>query len=672
MPPYVAKIRDVETEFEDFEHNFPKLEETVKTLQTRSTQTSDDIDTLRQQVGTLTQRQEAFTKLSLFVPALIALIIEMEGLLQEIVGGKRLSASKLTKFQEMVMKSLKLDTKIVTMLYRTHKSLPKNQKVSSLYVFDALARAAKHQASKHSLAIKEIPSDKPGNAGTFLFKLEGILDGLIEDMIKVGTPEAMEKTRKVLDIWKKANTFPADVLSRLLQSVDQGGQGTSGDGASISTPPVISEVPPTQTSESQTPATLNTISPAILALLGSALSTDGTTGNTIQPIVPTNVSAPPLPAATAAPPSNNTLLDSSQLALLQQLTQQIQGQGVPQTPTTNPYYAVPLFSNDSNSYTTGSVYNPNPDLTSARRYQEEREDPRRPKQTRDHYEAPSTSYGPRPPARDRYDLEDDYRRKRSGTGSSGRDREQRRWERPPLPSRRDQRSRSRSRSPPARGEPRIGSPAVRSRAIPTFTSESEALNPTTTIPYDSSRSTQSIQVTGSYSGQGGLVVVGQDDALGQNGETSSPAEDLDSFDLTGFDMTSAASWMRLGAAFKVSRGRDGSQEELVSTYMALQSGFPPPTFGNGGPSLPPNDAVSMMQNQRKVPGQDMSYGNAQSAYWSTPANRINTWETREQDEMRRGGRHVGHGSYDDGIGYAAQSGRWQQSDAVVLTGGDDS
>ncbi|KAG8831410.1 hypothetical protein FRC18_006580 [Serendipita sp. 400] len=523
----------------------------------------------------------------------------MEGLLQEIVGGKRLSASKLTKFQEMVMKSLKLDTKIVTMLYRTHKSLPKNQKVSSLYVFDALARAAKHQASKHSLAIKEIPSDKPGNAGTFLFKLEGILDGLIEDMIKVGTPEAMEKTRKVLDIWKKANTFPADVLSRLLQSVDQGGQGTSGDGASISTPPVISEVPPTQTSESQTPATLNTISPAILALLGSALSTDGTTGNTIQPIVPTNVSAPPLPAATAAPPSNNTLLDSSQLALLQH-------------------------------------------------------------------------YGPRPPARDRYDLEDDYRRKRSGTGSSGRDREQRRWERPPLPSRRDQRSRSRSRSPPARGEPRIGSPAVRSRAIPTFTSESEALNPTTTIPYDSSRSTQSIQVTGSYSGQGGLVVVGQDDALGQNGETSSPAEDLDSFDLTGFDMTSAASWMRLGAAFKVSRGRDGSQEELVSTYMALQSGFPPPTFGNGGPSLPPNDAVSMMQNQRKVPGQDMSYGNAQSAYWSTPANRINTWETREQDEMRRGGRHVGHGSYDDGIGYAAQSGRWQQSDAVVLTGGDDS
>ena len=77
------------------------------------------------------------------------------------------------------------------MLYRTHKSLPNSQKVSSLYVFDALARAARHQANKHSLPVKENTGDKPGNAGTFLFKLEGVLDGLIEDMVAVDTPEAM-------------------------------------------------------------------------------------------------------------------------------------------------------------------------------------------------------------------------------------------------------------------------------------------------------------------------------------------------------------------------------------------------------------------------------------------------------------------------------------------------
>jgi len=39
--------------------------------------------------------------------------------------------------------------------------------------------------------VKENTGDKPGNAGTFLFKLEGVLDGLIEDMVAVDTPEAM-------------------------------------------------------------------------------------------------------------------------------------------------------------------------------------------------------------------------------------------------------------------------------------------------------------------------------------------------------------------------------------------------------------------------------------------------------------------------------------------------
>ncbi|PVF92806.1 hypothetical protein CPB86DRAFT_159464 [Serendipita vermifera] len=150
---------------------------------------------------------------------------ELETLLKDVVSGKRLSASKMTKLQEMAMKSLKHDTKLVSILYRTHKSLPKSQKVSSLYVFDALARAAKHQANKHSLPVKEAAAGQPGNAGTFLFKLEGILEGLIEDMIAVDTPETTEKTRKVLEIWTKGKTFPADVLSRLLESVNKGGQG---------------------------------------------------------------------------------------------------------------------------------------------------------------------------------------------------------------------------------------------------------------------------------------------------------------------------------------------------------------------------------------------------------------------------------------------------------------
>lgn len=132
---------------------------------------------------------------------------------------------------------------------------------------------------------------------------------------------------------------------------------------------------------------------------------------------------------------------------------------------------------------------------------------------------------------------------------------------------------------------------------------------------------------------------------------------LDSFNFSNFDTTSPASWMSLGAAFKATYGRDGTQEELVSTYMAMQNGLPAPALVNSGPN-------PLMQNTWQGP-----YKQQQQPVY-IPSQRINTWETREQDEVKRGGRQVGHGSY-DGVGYAAQIGGGQHSDAVVLTGGDD-
>lgn len=80
------------------------------------------------------------------------------------------------------------DTQLVSILYRTHKSLSGSAKISSLYVFDALCRAARHQVTKQGLT-GDINSEK-GNCATFLLKVEGVLDGLIQDMISTGSSEA--------------------------------------------------------------------------------------------------------------------------------------------------------------------------------------------------------------------------------------------------------------------------------------------------------------------------------------------------------------------------------------------------------------------------------------------------------------------------------------------------
>jgi len=136
-----------------------------------------------------------------------------ESTLKEVVHAKRLSASKMGKLTDIALKSMEVrtafvplhntlitnllffrsqlfqqnDTQLVSILYRTHKSLPTTAKVSSLYAFDALSRAARSQANKQGLT-GDINSEK-GNCATFLLKVEGVLDGLFQDMISAGNPE---------------------------------------------------------------------------------------------------------------------------------------------------------------------------------------------------------------------------------------------------------------------------------------------------------------------------------------------------------------------------------------------------------------------------------------------------------------------------------------------------
>lgn len=135
--------------------------------------------------------------------------------------GKRLSQSKMTKLTEIALKCMevrlfftidlmhctdegncihlyypskfvviliKSDTQLVSILYRTHKTLPIPSKISSLYAFDALCRAARHQAVKQGQT-GDINSEK-GNCATFLLKVEGVLDGLFTDMINTGASDA--------------------------------------------------------------------------------------------------------------------------------------------------------------------------------------------------------------------------------------------------------------------------------------------------------------------------------------------------------------------------------------------------------------------------------------------------------------------------------------------------
>ena len=91
----------------------------------------------------------------------------------------------------------KNDTQLVSILYRTHKSLPTVSKVSSLYVFDALSRAARHHVVKHGISGDVYT---PGNCATFLLKVGGVVEGLFQDMVTSGSSEAKVSPFKLVTI----------------------------------------------------------------------------------------------------------------------------------------------------------------------------------------------------------------------------------------------------------------------------------------------------------------------------------------------------------------------------------------------------------------------------------------------------------------------------------------
>ncbi|KAI0664297.1 hypothetical protein C8Q70DRAFT_228455 [Cubamyces menziesii] len=117
----------------------------------------------------------------------MATVEAFESALKEVVQAKRLSQSKMASLTEVALKCMDNDTQMVSILYRTHKGLSPSAKVWSLYAFDALARAARNRANKSNMT-GNLSSEK-GNCATFLLKIEGILDGLFQDLILSGSDE---------------------------------------------------------------------------------------------------------------------------------------------------------------------------------------------------------------------------------------------------------------------------------------------------------------------------------------------------------------------------------------------------------------------------------------------------------------------------------------------------
>ena len=133
------------------------------------------------------------------------------------------------------------DAHLVSTLFRANKKATPQNKISALYLLDAVCRDARARLKKQGKQKEKKPDQDPvegvdtlGTYSTFLAKVEQILTKFMLDCWENGAPEhrvrifvppavaqeltyavPQDKVRKVLDIWTKAGTFSAPVLLRI-------------------------------------------------------------------------------------------------------------------------------------------------------------------------------------------------------------------------------------------------------------------------------------------------------------------------------------------------------------------------------------------------------------------------------------------------------------------------
>lgn len=103
-------------------------------------------------------------------------------------------------------------------MFRTHRTLSPAGKVNSLYVFDALARAARSQINKHRLVPPSDPSQ--GNCATFIVKVEGVLDSLWQDLLSTRDETLKVSLASLTDVTAGALATKSIILRSLLVCTD--------------------------------------------------------------------------------------------------------------------------------------------------------------------------------------------------------------------------------------------------------------------------------------------------------------------------------------------------------------------------------------------------------------------------------------------------------------------
>lgn len=98
------------------------------------------------------------------------------------------------------------------------KKTPPTHKLGVLYVVDSVARQWVDQAKKSGQVVG--PGAKDGTFAAGVNRITELLPSLMSDILGAAPPDQRPKIKKLIEIWERSNTFPAEILAPLKTTVD--------------------------------------------------------------------------------------------------------------------------------------------------------------------------------------------------------------------------------------------------------------------------------------------------------------------------------------------------------------------------------------------------------------------------------------------------------------------
>ncbi|KAK6205478.1 uncharacterized protein RJT21DRAFT_117961 [Scheffersomyces amazonensis] len=141
---------------------------------------------------------------------------EFESILKELrlKTSSSISGSRISKLVALAVQNVASESKLISILYSNCKAAPSQNKIATMYVVDAIMRAYSDEAKK---AGETIDSSAPeGTFASGVVKITELIESLFDDAMELQfEPSMKSKFSKLVDLWKKTQTFSPELIEKL-------------------------------------------------------------------------------------------------------------------------------------------------------------------------------------------------------------------------------------------------------------------------------------------------------------------------------------------------------------------------------------------------------------------------------------------------------------------------